>query len=140
MRRLLAGILTISLLCGCAASPGAAATAGTNDNITASAAANDEKTTADGPVTAEISEVDLPQSGWQTQAAFPDWKGYTDDTLAMNSMFTFYGYHEQGELYVTVSGEVESFRLYLNGKPIDTQKMTAGGTYKIDISALTQRA
>lgn len=27
----------------------------------------------------------VPENQWQKTAAFPDWKGYTDDTLAMNS-------------------------------------------------------
>ena len=29
-----------------------------------------------------VSQVDsLPDCGWQKRAIFPDWKGYTDDTL-----------------------------------------------------------
>ena len=31
----------------------------------------------------------VPQAQWQKTASFPDWKGYTDDALAMNSMVSF---------------------------------------------------
>ena len=41
----------------------------------------------------------------------------------------------QGALYVSVSGEVESFRMDVNSTPIATEKMEAGGTYKVDLSA-----
>lgn len=142
MKRLLASLLTITLLCGCAASS-SAATANTVINAEQASAEMNEENTASETAAAEtgkpeISEVELPQYGWQSQVRFPDWKGYTDDTLAMNSMYTFYGYHGQGEIYVTAADKVESFRLYLNEKPIDTQQMAAGGTYKIDVSSYTQ--
>ena len=41
---------------------------------------------------------------WERQktASFPDWKNYTDDTLAMNSMISFQGYHGQGQLMLDV--------------------------------------
>ena len=30
----------------------------------------------------------LGQGSWQGEPVFPDWKGYVDDTLAMNHMYT----------------------------------------------------
>lgn len=142
MKRLLASLLTITLLCGCAASS-SAATANSVNNAEQASAEMHEAHAADETAAAEIekpeiSKVELPPYGWQAQVRFPDWKGYTDDTLAMNSMYTFFGYHGQGEIYVTAADKVESFRLYLNEKPIDTQEMTAGGTYKIDVSSYAQ--
>ena len=52
----------------------------------------------------------------------------------MNSMYSFYGCHGQGAVYVSVSTEVESFRMYVNNTPIATEQMEAGGTYRIDLS------
>ena len=69
------------------------------------------------------------------KVTFPDWKGYTDDTLAMNSMYSFYGYHGQGTLYVSVSEELESFRMYVNGYAVDTGSLNSGEIFEIDISS-----
>ena len=78
------------------------------------------------------------ETGWQAQVVFPDWKGYTDDTLAMNSMFSFDGYHGQGTITVRVSDEAESFCMYINGTAIDTEDIAPGETRTIDISAWTR--
>ena len=85
-----------------------------------------------------VKTASLPEAGWQAQVTFPDWKGYPDDTLAMNSMFSFFGCHGQGTLYVQPKEEVKSFRMYVNGKLVDTTLMTGGGTYPVDISALAE--
>ena len=77
-------------------------------------------------------------SGWQAQVVFPDWKGYTDDTLAMNSMFSFAGYHGQGTLYIRISEEVDSFHMYLNGNPVDVNGLDPGIFWPIDISSYTR--
>ena len=69
------------------------------------------------------------------EAVFPDWKGYTDDTLAMNSMYSFPGYHGQGTVSLWISQEVESFRLYVNGHAVDTDGLARGVDCAIDISA-----
>ena len=84
---------------------------------------------------------ELPDAGWQAQVTFPDWKGYTDDTLALNCTCSFYGYHGQGVLYVQPSKKTTDFKLYLNGRLIDTTGMTGSddaSAYKIDISDLTR--
>ena len=78
----------------------------------------------------------LPGYGWQKRAVFPDWKGYTDDTLAMNSMLSFRGYRGQGALWLKISDAVESFALYVNGQRIDTTALK-GGVWRIDISNKT---
>jgi len=76
----------------------------------------------------------LPAFGWQKTAVFPDWKGYTDDTLAMNSMLSFRFYHGQGALWLDISEEVEIFTLYINGCKADTSRL-GSGVWKVDFSA-----
>ncbi|MBO7663087.1 MAG: serine hydrolase, partial [Clostridia bacterium] len=75
---------------------------------------------------------ELPDYAWQKTASFPDWKDYTDDTLAMNSMISFQGYHGQGFLVLNVSEKTEAFTLYVNGVKADTGN--AKGLVYIDIS------
>ena len=88
----------------------------------------------DGPTW--VREDALPENGWQKQAAFPDWKGYTDDTLAMNSMLSFRGWHGQGTLWLEVQDGVEAFTLYLNDRKLDTEGI-GPGAWRIDISDCT---
>ena len=78
----------------------------------------------------------LPQAGWQKTFVFPDWKGYTDDTLAMNSMAGFRFYRGQGTLWLEIADTVESFSLYVNGVKCDTTGAT-GGVWSVDISDMT---
>lgn len=85
---------------------------------------------------APVSPVSLPDAQWQRTASFPDQAGYVDDTLIMNSRTSFDGYQGQGTLYVEVSPEVESFRLFVNNHEINTSSMKAGA-YSVDISDLT---
>lgn len=73
---------------------------------------------------------------WQGEVEFPDWKGYVDDTLAMNSMYSFNSFKDQGELYFDIKEEVESFDLFINNKKIETGKMN-NGIYKVDISKIS---
>ena len=81
--------------------------------------------------------VALPDQDWQGAVTFPDWKGYVDDTLAMNSLYSFTCFRDQGELYVTPAEGVTSFRLFVNNAEVDTSGMGAGRTWKVDISGLT---
>lgn len=60
-----------------------------------------------------------------------------DDTLAVNSLYSFDGYADQGELYVTLASGVTSLRLFVNNAEVDTSAMKGGSTYKVDISDLT---
>ncbi len=85
------------------------------------------------PVLTAVQINGIPSWGWQKTASFPDWKNYTDDTLAMNSMISFQGYHGQGQLMLQVSEETESFNLYVNGVKADLGGM--GGVLSVDFSA-----
>ncbi|MBP5153320.1 MAG: serine hydrolase, partial [Lachnospiraceae bacterium] len=82
----------------------------------------------------ELKICDLPTGGWQRAVSFPDWNGYTDTTLALNSRIGFKAYHDQGTLYVSVDEGIEGFRLYVNETPIDTSQCVGGKTYSLDIS------
>ena len=85
----------------------------------------------------EISKLDNDLTGtWQAEVKFPDWKGYVDDSLAMNSMYSFDGVKNQGKLYITIEEKVESFELYVNNNKIDTKDMETG-IYEVDISKIT---
>ena len=78
----------------------------------------------------------IEEGEWQGQPVFPDRKGYVDDTLAMNSMYSFDGYEDQGYLYVAVDDQVESFDLFINNKKVDTSDMK-GGICKVDFSGIS---
>lgn len=77
----------------------------------------------------------LPSIGWQAARSFPNWAGYVDDTLAMNSMYTFRFYKGQGALYLSPEQGVTGFELFLNNQAIDTSAMVGGGVYCADVSA-----
>ena len=76
----------------------------------------------------------LPAGSWQKTAAFPDWKGYPDNTLAMNSTLSFRFFHGQGSLWLKIAPEVESFTLYVNQEKMDTSSLTPG-LWSLDFSA-----
>ena len=81
-----------------------------------------------------IAEVTgLEAEACQGQAEFPDWRGYVDDTLAMNSMYSFDGYEDQGVLYLDVKEGVKSFDLFINNQKIDIENIKVA-TYEIDYS------
>ncbi len=79
---------------------------------------------------------EIPEYGWQRQAVFPDWKGYTDDTLAMNHMVSFDYYHGQGTIWLHASEEVDSFILYVNGTRFEFPE-AGGRSFSVDISGLS---
>lgn len=84
-----------------------------------------------------ITQTALPNQDWQAVVSFPDWCGYVDDTLVMNSLYSFTGFSGQGALYVTVAEGVTGFRMFVNNAEVDAAAMTAGGTWKLDISDLS---
>ena len=85
----------------------------------------------------KVNKLESMVSGtWQGEVKFPDWKGYVDDTLAMNSMYSFNSYKDQGKIYLTISKDVESFDLFVNNKKINTLDMK-DGIYEIDISKIS---
>ncbi len=79
----------------------------------------------------------LPTGSWQAEVSFPDWKGYVDDTLAMNSMYSFNGYEDQGKLYLTIPVSIKSFDLFINNHSIDTSSIK-NGIYEIDFSNISK--
>lgn len=84
-----------------------------------------------------VTAATLPSGGWQAKPTFPDWAGYVDDTLAMNGMYTFYGYSGQGTLYLCPAAGVTSFAFFINNHSVDTSRMAAGGAWAVDVSAFT---
>ena len=79
----------------------------------------------------------VPAYQWQKAAAFPDWQGRPDDSLAMNSMMSFTFWHGQGKIYLKVSPRTKNFALFVNDRKLDTSSAKAGGTYEVDISGAT---
>ena len=95
--------------------------------------------TVSGDTEALVPEaVEAPGTGSMRQAVFPEWEGYTDDTLAMNSMYSFSGYHGQGRIYLQVSDGADSFNMYVNGREVETGNITPGGCWMIDISPVAK--
>lgn len=89
-------------------------------------------------VTLPHADAEEAEGQWQAIVTFPDWMEYTDDTLAMNHMYSFFGYHGQGTLRICPAAEVTGFSLYVNDVPVDTAKLEGGGQYDLDISSLTR--
>ena len=84
----------------------------------------------------KLEKIDkLPNGTWQSIVKFPDWKGYVDDNLPMNSMYSFDGYKDQGDIYLTIDSKVKSFELFINNNKITTKDIKEG-IYKIDISKI----
>ena len=94
---------------------------------------------ADNGVEVAFQEVSPSKEPYgKEQVTYPYWKGYVDDTLAMNHMYSFFGYHGQGSLRLAPSKKVTGFRLYVNEILVDTSELTGGKTYDLDISSLTR--
>ena len=94
---------------------------------------------ADNGVEVAFQEVSPSKEPYgKEQVTYPYWKGYVDDTLAMNHMYSFFGYHGQGSLRLAPSKKVTGFRLYVNEILVDTAELTGGKTYDLDISSLTR--
>lgn len=65
---------------------------------------------------ANITQEELPQGTWQADITFPDWQKSVDDTLALNSMYSFKGFKDQGVIYVEPSEDITHFELFVNNK------------------------
>ena len=76
----------------------------------------------------------LPQGDWEKTAVFPEHSRLLDDTLAMNSICSFDGYADQGQLYIRVSEDVDSFALYINGERVDFTETAKNRIYQLDYS------
>jgi len=84
--------------------------------------------------TVKTSKLDeMVEGTWQAEVKFPDWKGWVDNTLALNSMYSFDGYKGQGVFYLTVDEKVESFDLFVNNVKVESRNMK-NGVYEVDYS------
>ncbi len=79
----------------------------------------------------------VPDSQWQLDVSFPDWKGDMSSTYAINNCVGFAGYRGQGKIYLECDQDVTGFDLFVNGKKIDVTGAEAGRSYSADISPLT---
>ncbi len=84
-----------------------------------------------------IREAEIPESSWQSDVSFPDWKGDMSSTYAVNNCLGFSGFSGQGEIYFSADKDVTSFDMFINGKELDLSETQAGGSYAVDISSLT---
>ena len=129
-----------TLLAGCGSKPSTETTgsAETTAPTAVTAAPTEEATVPEKEVIpASVREVALPEAEWLAEVSFPDWAGYVDDTLGMNSMYSFHGYRGLGKIYITPAAGVTGFTLFVNNHPVDTSAMTAGKTWELDISDYT---
>ncbi len=78
-----------------------------------------------------ITEMEsIPSFQWLREASFPDRLTEIDDTLAMNSTLSFFGYAGQGILYLESDPSVESFDLYIDSHKVE--EIQTGKTYQIE--------
>ena len=78
-----------------------------------------------------ITEMEsIPSFQWLREASFPDRLTEIDDTLAMNSTLSFFGYTGQGILYLESDPSVESFDLYIDSHKVE--EIQTGKTYQIE--------
>ncbi|MCR5404968.1 MAG: penicillin binding protein PBP4B [Butyrivibrio sp.] len=68
------------------------------------------------------------------KVTFPDWRGYTDNTLAMNSIYSFAGFERQGKLYFKTAAETAGFDMYINGRAVDVTEVSPGSLWMVDFS------
>ena len=76
----------------------------------------------------------LPDGDFQMEATFPDHLDYVDDTLALNSTISFYGYEDQGELFLRINKDLKSFDFYINSEGKHLEDVKKGDVYKVDFS------
>lgn len=112
----------------------------TETSIKDTSASATETTFESVPVPSEdvvISEEALPFGyEWQYDITFPDWQDRS--SYAANNRLGFYTYSGQGEIYVTLDAGCGDFTLYINDRKIDTSKMKAGTSYKLDIAGISR--
>ena len=79
----------------------------------------------------------LPIADWQKTALFPQYSRLLDDTLVMNSICSFDSYTGQGEFFVKVDEDVESFTLYINDERVDFYETVKNKIYQLDYSKVS---
>ncbi|MCR5235449.1 MAG: penicillin binding protein PBP4B, partial [Lachnospiraceae bacterium] len=86
---------------------------------------------------ATLEEAVIPESEWQLDATFPDWRGDISSTYPINNCVGFYGYSGQGRIYLECDDSVSGFELFVNGRKADVSLAAPGKSYLADISSLT---
>ena len=84
-----------------------------------------------------FEETDIPDSEWQFDATFPDWRGDISSTYPINNCVGFYGYSGQGRIYLECDDAFSGFDLFINGRKIDVSPVAPGKSYLADISNVT---
>ena len=96
----------------------------------------EEETVEDTMVT--VKETDkLPQADFEKTAVFPQYLQQLDDTLAMNSVCSFDGYADQGEMFIRIDENIDSFTLYINDERVDFDSTEKGKIYQLDYSKVS---
>ena len=85
-----------------------------------------------------IRQIDaLPEADWQKSAVFVQYSHLLDDTLAMNSICSYDGYKDQGELFIRIDENIDSFTLYINSERVDFTNAEKGKIYQLDYSKVS---
>ncbi|MFQ8601148.1 MAG: serine hydrolase [Oscillospiraceae bacterium] len=81
-----------------------------------------------------------PAGQWQDEVNFPDWANYVDDTLIMNSLYSFTGFADQGSVYVTASEGITGMELFINGTRVDASSIleNPGKAVQVDYAAVAK--
>ena len=79
----------------------------------------------------------LPIADWQKTALFPQYSRLLDDTLAMNSICSIDSYADQGEFFIKIDEDVESFTLYINDEIVDFSETGKNKIYQLDYSKVS---
>ncbi len=94
----------------------------------------DETTVSHDPIC--LKEVTIPENEWQLDVTFPDWKGSISSEYAINNCVGFYGYSDQGKIYLECDEDAAGFEMFVNGKSVDVSDAKAGSSYVADISTV----
>jgi len=136
-RKLICWVLCISMISSVALLSGCGSKSKSSSAVSSETTEPSVEPSEEEPKEAVISESALPAGyQWQYDCSFPDWQDRS--SYAANNRLGFTSYSGQGEVYVTPEPGTKSFTLYINDQKIDTSKMVAGKTYKIDISGITR--
>ncbi|MBR6159766.1 MAG: penicillin binding protein PBP4B [Lachnospiraceae bacterium] len=84
-----------------------------------------------------FEETDIPDSEWQLDVTFPDWRGDIRSAYPINNCVGFYGYSGQGRIYLECDDAFSGFDLFINGRKTDVSPVIPGKSYLADISNVT---
>ena len=134
---LMMSVLTCVLLSACSIAVGDNAIKA-SENL--NAISQDKVTVEDTEVTdteVTFEEMVLPDSDWQLDVTFPDWREDVSSTYPINNCVGFYGYSGQGQIYLECEDGVSGFDLFVNGRKIDVSPVASGKSYLADVSSVT---